>query len=159
MSGKVYKMPEQKALEGNRGKRDIPATIKPPKPDQVPVAPVDMGDAAKAEWNRLATPLWNLGLLTVLDIGTFEEYCRAWEQLSVLSASVSRDRKLARQSKQAVKETEEGKVQIFEGSPDKQLAFYRDEWRRLLKHFGLSPQERANLAAIADNEDEFSEFD
>ena len=43
-----------------------------------PVCPEWLEDEAKAEWKRLAKNLFELGLLTDLDVAAFASYCQAY---------------------------------------------------------------------------------
>ncbi len=67
-----------KVLEGNPGKRKLnTAEIKPAK-TKMPECPDWLEDEAKAEWNRLCKNLFELGILTDLDVTTFASYCQAY---------------------------------------------------------------------------------
>lgn len=56
-----------------RGAADVPAL-----PDVLPRCPPHLSDAARREWRRLATPLFEAGVLTLADRGALAAYCQAW---------------------------------------------------------------------------------
>ena len=75
--GRKPKPTAMKVLEGNPGKR--PLNLFEPTPDaKMPSCPDWLEDEAKAEWDRLAVPLFNLGILTELDMAPFALYCQAY---------------------------------------------------------------------------------
>ena len=61
-------------LEVVGGRYQPPASIPRPKPN-LPKMPTGLSKAAKAEWRRVARPLFELGLLTELDRHTLAMYC------------------------------------------------------------------------------------
>ncbi len=76
--GRKPKPTAVKVLEGNPGKRQLniseikPAQAKPPK------CPSWLEEEAKAEWKRLGKNLFELGILTDLDVAAFSSYCQAY---------------------------------------------------------------------------------
>lgn len=64
-----------RVLEGNPGKRALPA--REPKPTRVSYTPMPrfLGVVAREEWRRVARQLEILGLLTNLDLAALEVYC------------------------------------------------------------------------------------
>ena len=52
----------------------------PPKPRRAPSAPPELCKVGKAEWQRMARILHDLGLLTGLDRGMLMAYCKSFEQ-------------------------------------------------------------------------------
>src|SRR5690348_3709942 len=70
-----------KVLRGNPGKR--PLNPKEPKPPTaIPIAPQHLTEIAKAEWDRIAPKLAQLGLLTDLDRAALAAYCCAYARWS-----------------------------------------------------------------------------
>jgi P27 family predicted phage terminase small subunit len=66
-----------KFLTGNPGKR--PMNAHEPKPEPlIPDCPAELGPAARQEWDRLATDLGKLKLLTPLDRAALGAYCGAY---------------------------------------------------------------------------------
>jgi P27 family predicted phage terminase small subunit len=79
MQGRKPKPTKLKLVDGNPGKR--PLNESEPDPDQeeeCPQAPERLNDVAKAEWDRIAPELYNLGLLTKIDTAALEAYCSAY---------------------------------------------------------------------------------
>ena len=75
--GRKPKPTALKVLEGNPGKR--PLNLYEPAPEgKLPECPAWLEEEAKAEWERLAVPMHNLGLLTELDMAAFAVYCQAY---------------------------------------------------------------------------------
>lgn len=66
-----------KVLTGNPGKR--PMNKYEPKPEPIiPECPTELGPVARREWNRLASELVKLKLLTALDRAALAAYCGAY---------------------------------------------------------------------------------
>jgi P27 family predicted phage terminase small subunit len=64
-------------LTGNPGKR--PLNDDEPKPDAaIPECPPELSPAARKEWDRLATELGSLRILTNLDRAALAAYCTAY---------------------------------------------------------------------------------
>lgn len=76
--GRKPKPAELRKLEGNRGNRPIREAVKPEKGDRPPEVPQMLRGDARNEWKRVAPGLWDLGLLTPIDIGPLTAYCLAW---------------------------------------------------------------------------------
>lgn len=71
-----------KLLRGNPGRRPIPSNPEPPKFTTTPQAPAHLSDAARAEWDRLAGPLIEIGLITTADVACFAAYCESFARWS-----------------------------------------------------------------------------
>lgn len=66
-----------KVLTGNPGKR--PMNKYEPKPEPIiPECPTELGPVARREWDRLASELVKLKLLTALDRAALAAYCGAY---------------------------------------------------------------------------------
>ena len=76
--GRKPKPTAMKVLEGNPGKRQLNTTELKPKRSGIPECPDWLEDEAKAEWDRLCKNLYELGILTDLDVMTFASYCQAY---------------------------------------------------------------------------------
>lgn len=75
--GRKPKPTAVKVLEGNPGKRQL--NMFEPQPEKkMPECPDWLEDEAKAEWHRLCKNLYELGLLTDLDMAAFASYCQAY---------------------------------------------------------------------------------
>ena len=75
--GRKPKPTAVKKLEGNPGKRPLndaeptPATDMPPMPE-------DLGEQARACWASLGPEMHRIGILTSIDAGGLESYCRLY---------------------------------------------------------------------------------
>jgi P27 family predicted phage terminase small subunit len=66
-----------KLLTGNPGKR--PMNMREPRPEPaIPDCPAELGEVARREWDRLASELGKLKLLTPLDRAALAAYCGAY---------------------------------------------------------------------------------
>lgn len=75
--GRKPKPTAVKVLEGNPGKR--PLNMYEPVPEKkAPECPSWLNDEAKAEWDRLADKMVNLGTLTEMDMAAFAGYCQSY---------------------------------------------------------------------------------
>jgi P27 family predicted phage terminase small subunit len=63
-------------LEGNPGKRRIPAEVQ--LDPALPEPPRELTPLALDEWNRLAPELFRAGILTDADRGALAAYCQSW---------------------------------------------------------------------------------
>jgi P27 family predicted phage terminase small subunit len=67
-----------KLLEGNPGKRRVPVGEPRPPIGPVPEAPGFLATDARAEWDRVSTSLYHMGLLTDADVAPLAAYCQAY---------------------------------------------------------------------------------
>jgi P27 family predicted phage terminase small subunit len=124
-------LPNLKIVDGSF---EMPKSIPRPKPS-LPKCPDWLSEEAKAEWQRVAKPLYDLGLLTELDKQTLAMYCETWARY------LRSQRVLAK----------EGDVFIQpSGIPKQRPEYYimRDclkELRMLINLFGLSPSARMRM--------------
>lgn len=77
MRGRKPKPTALKRLDGNPGKRGY-NHAEPVPPEGCPDCPPHLSDAARAEWQRLATTLHEMGVLTLADRAALAAYCQAW---------------------------------------------------------------------------------
>lgn len=80
-----------KELQGNPGKRALPAgEPRPGRGRSAPAAPRWLGEEARAEWRRVARRLWEVGLLTEVDVDALAVYCEtfaAWKRAEAVVRS------------------------------------------------------------------------
>ena len=67
-----------RVLEGNRGHRPIPNNPEPQKAFKDP--PEGLDELAREHWLEVGQELYNLGLLTVLNLRAFEMMCKCYSQ-------------------------------------------------------------------------------
>ncbi|MCZ7554756.1 MAG: phage terminase small subunit P27 family [Anaerolineales bacterium] len=125
-----------KKLAGNPGGRKLPP--EPELPKDMPECPAHLSKAARAEWDRLARPLYDAGLLTIADRSVFAEYC-------ALSARLEQaERQLARRGL-TVQSPNGYRIANPLISICNRLAV---NLRAYASEFGLSPASRAGVAGI-----------
>lgn len=66
-----------KKLQGNPGKRRLPVAEPTPAP-ALPTCPTHIRGAGRKEWRRIASELFELGLLTNVDRAALAAYCAAY---------------------------------------------------------------------------------
>ena len=147
--GRKPKPTAMKILEGNPGKRAL--NLKEPRPDKkMPKCPEWLEDEAKAEWGRLATPMFNLGLLTELDMATFATYCQAYARWKEAEEFISQHGSLIKT-----------KTGFWQQIP--QVSISRSNQAMMIKaaaEFGLTPSSRSRLIAGGANlEEEVDEME
>ncbi|MCW3784582.1 phage terminase small subunit P27 family [Defluviimonas salinarum] len=75
--GRKPKPTALRRAEGNPGKRGYNA-LEPVPPDGLPSCPPHLSAAAQEEWRRIAGPLHDMGVLTLVDRAALAAYCQAW---------------------------------------------------------------------------------
>jgi phage terminase small subunit len=89
MRGRRPKPTHLKVLMGNPGKR--PLNANEPRPEvAIPDCPVELGEVARREWDRMAPQLASLRILTHLDRAALAAYCGAYSR-SRISAPEARE--------------------------------------------------------------------
>lgn len=79
MKGRKPTPSRLKLLRGNPGKRK--SNKNEPRPDpKIPLPPEHLGTEGRKEWNRTASQLYELGLLTSIDRAALAAYCTAWQR-------------------------------------------------------------------------------
>ena len=132
-----------------RGRKPIPTALKllrgtkrgpddEPQPEAaLPECPEHLTEEAKAEWNRLAAELHQLGLLTRIDRAALAAYCVTW------SRWVSAERQIAEQG-EVVKSPNGYPIQ------NPYLSVANEALRQMksfLTEFGLTPSSRTRIGA------------
>src|SRR3990167_9530086 len=88
ISGRKPKPTRLKVLEGNPGKRPLPADEPEPRMLSIECPEMLQGEA-RVEWERLAPELSALGLLTTVDRAGLVAYCQAWGRLVMAEAFIA----------------------------------------------------------------------
>lgn len=131
-----------KVLTGNPGKRPLPKNEPQPSSD-LPDPPEHLDEYAREEWNRLASGLFNMGLLFDVDRAVFAAYCAAystWRKAQeILNDLAKKDRRAA-----LVQQTTNGNIiqHTLVGTANKAMG----DMLRYASEFGLTPRARAMLA-------------
>lgn len=137
MRGRKPKPSNLRRAEGNPGKRGFNAA-EPEVPPGCPECPPHLGDAARAEWFRLATTLHKIGILTTIDRAAFAAYCQAWGRWVEAEDKIAQLAPMVR--------TPSGYVQQnpWIGVANKQI----DLMTRLAAELGLTPASRTRVTAL-----------
>ncbi len=138
-SGRRPKPTNLKVLEGNPGKRPLPEDEPQPDPPANLEPPEHLSDRAKDFWRQYAEPLAKLGLLTELDLASFELLCGCWAK-----AKRAED-ELERQGNVLAYETAAGN-KIIKNNPN--LSAWNINvslFNKLAQKFGLAAADRAGL--------------
>ncbi len=64
-------------LAGNPGKRGY-NHAEPVPPEGLPDCPSHLSEVARAEWDRIAQALYDMGVVTLVDRAALAAYCQAW---------------------------------------------------------------------------------
>jgi P27 family predicted phage terminase small subunit len=123
-----------KVLQGNPGKRRLdPREPKPPL--EIPPCPEHLSEAAKAEWQRMSEQLYQLGLLTALDLALLAAYCQAWGRW------LEAERHLEEEG--AILASPDGGLMLSPWIPIAGKAM--NQMHRLLVEFGMTPSSRTRI--------------
>lgn len=142
-----------KKLRGNPGKRALNSAE--PKPDsRMPDPPqwlIDMGKDSPAWqlWQTLAPQLHQMGVLTLVDGGSFSRYCQIYDEWRRAVEKYDADGRYY--------ETESGAIMTH---PAVHLANkLSEQMLRLEQQFGLTPSARSNIKVDAgEGEDPLAKF-
>lgn len=137
-----------KLLEGNPGKRRLPANEPKPRP-VAPSCPRSLKLEAKREWRRIVPELDRLGLLAVIDRGQLAGYCQSW------AIWVEAEEWLAANGRTYILRDEDGNVRYAAPWPEVKIA--RDalaDMRAFGARFGLSPSDRTRMTVPAAPEED-----
>jgi P27 family predicted phage terminase small subunit len=130
-----------KLLTGNPGKR--PMNMHEPKPaPAIPDCPAELGEVARREWDRLASELGRLKLLTPLDRAALAAYCGAYALWAEAMEAI-------RKYGTMVKSPSGYPIQ----SPYVSIANRQAEiMMRYASEFGFTPASRSRISMPADQE-------
>ena len=136
MRGRRPKPTRLKVLMGNPGKR--PLTANEPKPDvAIPDCPVELGEVARREWDRMAPQLAALRILTHLDRAALGAYCGAYAMWAEATEAIQKYGTM-------VKSPTGYPVQ----SPYVSIANRQAEiMMRIASEFGFTPASRSRISA------------
>ncbi len=94
MAGRKPLPTRLRMLRGNPGKRRINQNEPQPKP-LLAECPKWLKGEGRAEWERIAPILYNLGVLTEIDISALEKYCVAHSRWRQAEAVIDKARSLS----------------------------------------------------------------
>jgi len=132
-AGRPHKPAALRIVEGNRGKRKIPAEVK--IDDEMPQRPAFLHGLALTQWDALAGKLHAVGLLQSVDADALAAYCVSYAQWRDATQMLRKDG-LTTESLHGVPAAHPAV-----GIQQRALA----SMQQLMMQFGLSPKARANL--------------
>ena len=133
ITGRPPKPPALKALEGNKGKRDLSKENLVDFEAADPGCPAWLSDKAKIEWNRMAPFLVENGLLTAAYRMAFAIYCTASAEVEDLEIKIA-----------TVPDIE---LRIAKGYINARDKMWK-QMRNYLQLFGLSPADQMRIKGI-----------
>lgn len=77
MKGRKRKPTKLKILEGEKNKDRINTNEPEPEPE-IPECPSHLNEEAKKEWERIVPELYQLGLMTKIDMSAIAGYCQSY---------------------------------------------------------------------------------
>lgn len=130
-----------KVLEGNRGKKKMPADEPRPRPVAPSKPPPDLDTQAKKTWKKLAPQLERLGVLTEVDGDAFAHLCQIRSRLIAIHKQLKKKTEIL---VVAGKHSEAQNVLLV---AEKQ---YYQLFRLYCHEFGLTPRARVGLSVKPD---------
>ena len=137
-----------KKLEGNPGKR--PLNLYEPVPEEkMPDCPDWLEEEAKEEWDRLAEPMFRLGILSELDMAPFAIYCQAYARWKEAEEFISQHGSIVK--------TKNG---FWQQVPQVTISHANQKiMLQAASEFGLTPSSRSRIIAGNDMSDQASEME
>ena len=138
-----------KVLEGNPGKRQLNTKEVKPKANKIPECPDWLEDEAKEEWNRLCKNLFELGILTDLDVTPFASYCQAYARWREAEEFISQHGTIVKT-----------KTGYWQQVPQVSIAHQNQKiMMQAAAEFGLTPSARSRIIAGDKNKAEVDEME
>jgi P27 family predicted phage terminase small subunit len=156
MRGRKPKPTHLKLVTGNPGKR--PLNQNEPQPARkLPSPPAVLYPEAKREWNRVATELHSLGLLTRLDRAALAAYCQSYGRWVIAERAIAEMAKADPLTHGLIKPTKGGGVP---NAMVRTASHAMTEMVRYAGEFGMTPSARSRLSSApgGDKTNIFSEF-
>lgn len=139
-TGRPRKPTEIKVLEGNRGKRPLPANEPKPAPVTFEIKPPTwMNKDGKKMWKRLAPTLQNLRLLTEADLESFSMLCQSWGDYVELVKEIKKN------GKYCIYVNKGGGENEIEKPAVKLMHRAHERYKALCSEFGLTPASRTRI--------------
>jgi len=139
-----------KKLQGNPGKRALPANEPKPKTSKsAPRAPSYLSKPAQKEWRRISKELHTLGLLTKVDIPALAAYCQCF------ATWVDANEKIQKHGVLIKAQSGFPMQSPYLAIANKAMV----EMRKWLVEFGMTPSARSRVEVSSDDEaDPMEEF-
>ena len=136
--GRKPKPTNLKVISGNPGKRPLNENEPSAPLLKMPRAPTHLSKTGQAEWRRTGKLLWQLGVLTALDLVAFAMYCDTYAKM-IKAQTATRRYGL-------VMKTKNGNVVL--SSYVIAEAKYFNQCKAMLAEFGMTPSSRTRISAI-----------
>ena len=120
-----------------RGRKPVPRRGSLLAKDALPRCPPHLSEVARKEWRRLATPLFEAGVLTLADRAAFAAYCQAWARWVEAEEQLARTPRLLKSPSGYVQQSPWLSVS------NRQLEIMG----RYMAELGLTPAARARVGA------------
>lgn len=148
MRGRKPRPLELRVIEGNPGKRPLPAPVA--VPPGLPDPPPHLDDAAVAEWIRIVADLGVAGLITRPDRAALAAYCCAYSRWIFAEQKITTFGHIVRHPSGKLMQTPWLAI-----SNQAMLLMHK-----FLTEFGMTPVSRARVAAPAgdDTKNPFAQF-
>ena len=139
-TGRPRKPTQMKVLEGNRGKRPLPANEPKPAPATKDVKPPTwMNTDGKKMWKRLVPILQRLQLLTEADLESFSMLCQSWGDY------VEHVKDIKKNGKYCIYVNKGGGANEVERPAVKLMHRAYERYKALCSEFGLTPASRTRI--------------
>jgi len=147
--GRKPKPTALKLLEGNPGKRQL--NMNEPRLTQKmpPECPDWLEEEAQAEWNRLSETLFEMGILTDLDVAPFAAYCQAYARWREAEEFISQHGSIVKT-----------KTGYWQQVPQVSIAHTNQKaMLQAAAEFGLTPSARSRIIAGNAKKEEVDEME
>lgn len=135
--GRKPKPTALKLLEGNPGKRQLNMNEPRFAQKMPPVCPDWLEEEAQAEWNRLSETLFEMGILTDLDVAPFAAYCQAYARWREAEEFISKHGSIVKT-----------KTGYWQQVPQVSIAHSNQKiMMQAAAEFGLTPSARSRIIA------------
>ena len=116
-----------------------------PMPDtKIPDPPDHLSKEGLEEWNRITPELYEMGLISVLDMASLAAYCQAYGRWAVA------ERELNESGELTITTMQNNIIQNpLVGIANQAM----EHMRKHLSNFGMSPADRAKVSAVAKKEE------
>ena len=135
--GRKPKPTALKLLEGNPGKRQLNMNEPRFAQKMPPECPDWLEEEAQAEWNRLSETLFEMGILTDLDVAPFAAYCQAYARWREAEEFISQHGSIVKT-----------KTGYWQQVPQVSIAHFNQKiMMQAAAEFGLTPSARSRIIA------------
>lgn len=147
--GRKPKPTALKLLEGNPGKRQLNMNEPRFAQKMPPECPDWLEEEAQAEWDRLSETLFEMGILTDLDVATFAAYCQAYARWREAEEFISKHGSIVKT-----------KTGYWQQVPQVSIAHSNQKiMMQAAAEFGLTPSARSRIIAGNAKKEEVDEME